>query len=136
MHRKLTETNRMPYGTSIGHIGDKFEDGSSIARANVSIPFELRFYAPANLKAKFDTADNSVNWYDRLTNQLKAGDTIYEVYGCTSLLDDNVEVKIAEVVLQTDLKISALADEHLYFRHRQQTRDLRYYPKRGRANRA
>ena len=74
----------MPYGTAISIIADKLEDGSEIPRKDVKIPYELRFKAPADRKVLFDFADNSENWYDRLRDILREGDTIYEVFALTA----------------------------------------------------
>ena len=117
VHRKLRENKSMPYGLAIGHIGDKYLNGEMIEdRADVKIPFELRFKSPN--KEAFEAPDNSENWYDRLRDNLDAGDTIYEVYALTAPEAlGGTEVKIADVKLETDLMASQEADEFLYFRH-------------------
>ncbi len=54
VHRKLVEANVMPYGTAISHIADKYVNGDSIDRENVSIPYELRFRLPESEMDMFD----------------------------------------------------------------------------------
>ncbi len=54
VHRKLLEANAMPYGTAISHIANKYVNGDSIERGDVSIPYELRFRLPASEMDMFD----------------------------------------------------------------------------------
>ena len=110
VHLKLTESKELPYGLAIGHIGDRYLNGDLIEnKADVKVPFELRFKSPN--KEEFDFADNSENWYDRLRDNLDAGDTIYEVYALTAPEAlGGTEVKIADVKLETDLLASQKSD--------------------------
>ncbi len=119
VHRKLLESNAMPYGTSIGHIADKYVTGEKIDRQDVKIPYELRFRLPESEMEDFDFQDNDEAWYDRLRAGLGEGDVIYEVYGLTEPEElGGEEVHIANVRMLTDLLASELGDELLYFRHR------------------
>ncbi len=54
VHRKMLESNAMPYGTAISHVADKYVNGDKIARDDVKIPFELRFRLPASRMEEFD----------------------------------------------------------------------------------
>ncbi len=118
----------MPYGTAISQIADKYENGNKIARQDVSIPYELRFRLPASLEKDFDFQDNDEAWYDRLRAGLFEGDVIYEVYGLTAPEKlGGTEVHIANVRMMSDLIASEKADDKLYFRHRAQHMDRRYF---------
>jgi hypothetical protein len=104
----------------------------------VNFPYELRFRSPIKEEFDFDIDEdeNEDNerwfWWARLRNQLKAGDTVYEVYGLTAPEAlGGVEVKIADVKMQTDLYTSELGDEHLYFRHRPLHKDIGKYKERS-----
>ena len=132
VHRKMLEANAMPYGTAIGHIADKMEDGTPVPKDQVKIPFELRFRLPAEDMERFEFTDNEEAWYDRLQDDLVEGDIIYQVYGLTAPETlGGTEVHIANVRLLTDLVPSQAGDEHLYFRHRPQHKDLQYFPERS-----
>ena len=98
--------------------------------ADVNFPYELRFRSPA--KERFDFEDNEDPWWARLREGLSAGDTIYEVYGLTAPEAlGGVEVKIADVKMQSDLYTSETADEYLYFRHRALHHDVRRFKERS-----
>ena len=139
LHKKLLESNARPYGLAISHLSDKHLNGETIDdAAAVNFPYELRFRSPIKEEFDFDIDEdeNEDNerwfWWARLRNQLKAGDTVYEVYGLTAPEAlGGVEVKIADVKMQTDLYTSELGDEHLYFRHRPLHIDIRKYKERS-----
>ena len=73
----------------------------------MKIPYELRFKPHGTVGEDFNFTDNNENWYDRLEQGLKAGDVLYDVYGLTAPESlGGIEVKIAEVQLQSDLTFS------------------------------
>ena len=119
----------MHYGTAIGHVADRTLEGVAIDKENVKIPYELRFKLPEARKQDFAFTDNNEDWFERVKAGLSEGDVIYEVYALTAPEPlGGEEVLIANVRLQTELQFSQRGDEFLYFRHRPQHLDRKYYP--------
>lgn len=83
---------------------------------------------------EFDENGNQVMFYDQLKT-IKAGETILEVYALTAppALDGQL-VKIADIVLSTDLYTSRFGDERLHFQHVRVWNDYAYWPREWRGN--
>uniref|UniRef100_A0A7S3I4L1 Uncharacterized protein n=3 Tax=Choreotrichia TaxID=141411 RepID=A0A7S3I4L1_9SPIT len=142
--KKLVEASQRPFGLGIGHIGKMRNDGSTLDREDVKVPYQLYFRAPEEFRGdltdeqKFDEDGNQIHWVDHVRDTLSEGDVIYEVYAQVEpffpgteddelVLDDKL-VMIAEVKLLTDLQTSRWGDEKLFFQHRQINRDRRFWP--------
>ena len=83
---------------------------------------------------EFDENGNQVMFYDQLKT-IRAGETILEVYAMTAppALDGQL-VKIADLVLSTDLQTSRFGDERLHFQHVRVWNDYAYWPREWRTN--
>ena len=61
---------------------------------------------------------------------MKAGETLYEVRAWSAPQElDGKLVKIADIVLETDLVTSKVGDTRLAFQHRRVMRDGKYWPR-------
>jgi len=85
--------------------------------------------APEEVKDRFSDERPDRPWYEEIQSKLGAGETIYEVFAYQPSHDEEPEIeeKIADIVLQTDLYTSKWADEDLYFRHRHVHLDRKYW---------
>ena len=118
--KKMVDGSRRPFALGISNLADKTNEGDDID--NIKTPFELRFIAPDRVKNKFSDEQSEEPWYEVIKEQLSAGDTIYEVYAHTPEYrggpDEETNIKIADLVLRTDLETSEWADTKLYFKHK------------------
>ena len=68
-----------------------------------------------------------------IQENVSAGEVIYDVFAFTPKYwtgpKEDTEVKIAEIVLTSDLKTSKWADERLYFKHRHVYNDYKFMPR-------
>ena len=108
-----------PFATSVGTIGATFPDGTELPHANVNIPYELHFSSTFSFpdSPQYDSDGNQITWYDQLKT-IKSGESVLEVFAMTAPPALNGElVKIADIVLETDLYTSVFGDERLHFQH-------------------
>lgn len=106
---KLNEASTWIFSTAIGNIGETDGSGSSIS--DVKIPYELHF--TSSFKGHNYREKDGMEWVKRLQEIGKAGTSILDVLA----LDEphSEPVKIAEIVLETDLLTSKFGDERLHF---------------------
>ena len=68
-------------------------------------------------------------FYDQLKNAISSGDTVFEVYAKTAPSDlDGELVKVADIVLTSDLYTSRFGDERLHFQHVRVWNDYNVWP--------
>lgn len=68
-------------------------------------------------------------FYDQL-KRLEVGQPIFEVHALTAPASIGGEyIKIADIILKTELVTSKFGDTNLYFRHRRVQSDYKYWPK-------
>ena len=72
-------------------------------------------------------------FYDQLKTTIADGDTLFEVYAMTAPPDlDGELVKIADIVLTSDLYTSRFGDERLHFQHVRVWNDYQFWPREWR----
>ena len=129
--KKMTEASSRPFATAVGTIGATFSNGEELPLGSVNIPYELHFTSPYSLPSdkQYDDEGNQVMFYEQLKNTISAGDTLLEVFAMTAPPDlDGELVKIAEIVLESDLYTSRFGDERLHFQHVRVWNDYRFWP--------
>jgi hypothetical protein len=117
MHKKLLEGSRCPYGTGVSHIANKGNDGELVGeRTDVRTPYELHYTSPFKAALDEDDIQGQV-WYKQLQSKIAKDSVIMDVHALTAPVghEESRRVKIAEIVLRSDLHTSAFGDEHLYF---------------------
>ena len=138
--KKMVEGNQRPFATSISHIAQMRNDGSTLDNEDVKVPYQIYFKAPDNLKGdltdeqKFDADGNQIHWIDDVLSRVNEGDVIYEVYAQTEPIfpgedpemDDKLEM-IANIRLKSPLIMSKWADENLFFQHRPVGKDRKFW---------
>jgi len=129
--KKMVEASSRPFATAVGTIGATFPDGTELPQNNVNIPYELQFSSPYSFSnnKEYDSDGNQVMFYNQLKT-ITEGQTILEVYAMTAPPDADGElVKIADIVLLSDLYTSRFGDERLHFQHVRVWNDYRFWPR-------
>jgi len=130
--KKMVEGSRRPFALGVSNIADKDNSGKRIGRRSVKTPFELRFIAPDRIRDRFEDEQSEAPWYEELRDRISSGEVIYEVYAHTPEYDggpgEEEEVKIADVILRSDLYTSEWADKKLFFKHEHVHPDRKFWP--------
>ena len=128
IQNKLNEGTKWPFSTAIGNIGDTNPRGEKLTRADVQIPYQLEFTSP--YKDFNYTETDGFKWSERL---LEVGEEAFDNYDKPILevwaidVPHGEQIKIADIVLKTELVTSKFGDERLHFQHVRTNEDRQYW---------
>ena len=131
IQKKLIEGTNRPFSTGVSTIGDRFVDGrlrddagELLTRRNIKVPYELSYSSPFK-DHSYDESIDERDWAARLQSIGKANEHILDVWAKEDI--DSEPVKIAEIILTSDLLTSKFGDERLHFQHVRTKKDRKFW---------
>ena len=123
IQKKLVEGTKWPFSTAVSNIADTNGIGEKLSKKDVKVPYQLEFSSP--YKGHEYEQTDGFEWVERLQEIGFEGEHILDVWAMDTPGDELV--KIAEVVLNSDLVTSKFGDERLFFQHVRTNKDRRFW---------
>mmetsp|Transcript_20843 Transcript_20843/g.25549 ORF Transcript_20843/g.25549 Transcript_20843/m.25549 type:complete len:253 (-) Transcript_20843:28-786(-) len=135
IRKKLTEGSKWPYSCGIARVGQNSEDGSSLRKSDVNIPYQLEFAANEPYETlftntrEFDDDGKQVSWLDQM-KRIPSGASLFTVRALTAPagIPNSRWVDIGTIDLASELVTSKFGDERLFFAHMKVKEDRDFWP--------